>query len=487
MTEILKKSLIYRFFAVIGRWFGEHWKASRIVRAFLNVKDESLCTSGSIIYRLTGKLRDILSAVFSRAKLGRLLGGGICTAPFIWCFAGAVLAPLIPTMMVLAFVMAGFITCIINMGLNREHAMPGASINRYIVLYAIIYLAATFTSVTVSGSLFIGLLTSVFVGFALVLEYSVDSEDDVDLLVFGLVAAGTLVALYGVYQHYFGTSGTETWVDEDMFSNISSRVYSTLQNPNVLSEYLLLVIPLTAACVLTAKNLWRRAGYFIAFCIMCACMIFTYSRGGWLGLLFAAFIFMILLDRRTIFLMVLAFAALMVLSPDTIIDRFASIGNLADTSTSYRVSIWMGVIAMLKDGHWFAGIGPGTEAFNLVYPPYSYNTITAPHSHNLFLQIICDTGIVGLLVFIVLIISFIRHTCAVLAKETNRRARILQISSLSGIGGFMVQSMTDYSFYNYRVMLMFWVYLALSTVFCRMDRMRPGDCEAVNEGSLKGE
>ena len=49
---------------------------------------------------------------------------------------------------------------------------------------------------------------------------------------------------------------------------------------------------------------------------------------------------------------------------------------------------------------------------------------------------------------------------------------MFQIGSLSSIGGFMVQSMTDYSFYNYRVMYLFWAYLALSAVFCRWDRLK---------------
>ena len=44
---------------------------------------------------------------------------------------------------------------------------------------------------------------------------------------------------------------------------------------------------------------------------------------------------------------------------------------------------------------------------------------------------------------------------------------IFQISSLSSVGGFMVQSMADYSFYNYRVMFLFWVFIGLSALFIR--------------------
>ena len=46
-------------------------------------------------------------------------------------------------------------------------------------------------------------------------------------------------------------------------------------------------------------------------------------------------------------------------------------------------------------------------------------------------------------------------------KAGDKRGRVLQIAFFSGMAGFMVQAMTDYSFYNYRVMLLFWIYLGL--------------------------
>ena len=42
------------------------------------------------------------------------------------------------------------------------------------------------------------------------------------------------------------------------------------------------------------------------------------------------------------------------------------------------------------------------------------------------------------------------------------------------MAGFLVQAMTDYSFYNYRVMLIFWVYLALGMVVARRSQLPEG-------------
>ena len=39
MISIFKDSLLYRFFAAIGRWFSGQWLGSRIIRAFVTTKD----------------------------------------------------------------------------------------------------------------------------------------------------------------------------------------------------------------------------------------------------------------------------------------------------------------------------------------------------------------------------------------------------------------------------------------------------------------
>lgn len=153
---------------------------------------------------------------------------------------------------------------------------------------------------------------------------------------------------------------------------------------------------------------------------MLLCLVLTYSRGCYIGIMAAIAVFLVLWDRRFIFLGIIGLLMLPFVLPETIINRFLSIGNMADSSTSYRVYIWLGTIAMLKD-YWFCGIGPGAAAFNQVYPLYAYNSISVPHSHNLFLQIMCDTGIVGLVVFLILMIQYYRMTCGALSRETKKK------------------------------------------------------------------
>ena len=295
------------------------------------------------------------------------------------------------------------------------------------------------------------------------------------------VAAASLVSLYGIYQYFFGSLDADTWLDSSMFEDISARVVSTLENPNMLAEYLILLFPIAAALLVT-KGSAAGKGFSLCACALCGvCIILTWSRGAWLGLAAIPFLPLVL--------------------PSSIISRFTSIGNLADTSTSYRVNIWRGTMRMLQD-YWSCGIGIGEAAWDTVYPRYSLAAIeAAPHSHNLYLQITVECGIVGLILFLAFIFLLLRHNFTFYRRLEDMRqdiaasirpegvalsgqdsARKLESAALSritklrmeaaaplcGILAVLVQSFTDYTWYNYRVYLMFWLVAGLSAAYVRL-------------------
>ena len=317
------------------------------------------------------------------------------------------------------------------------------------------------------------------------------------------VSAASLVSVYGIYQYFFGSLDADTWLDSSMFEDISARVVSTLENPNMLAEYLILLFPIAAALFIT-KGSAAQKGCSLCACALCGvCIILTWSRGAWLGLLFAGVIFLLIWNHRAMYLLFAGVAAIPFLPlvlPSSIISRFTSIGNLADTSTSYRVNIWRGTMRMLQD-YWSCGIGIGETAWDTVYPRYSLAAIEgAPHAHNLYLQITVECGIVGLLLFLAFIVLLMRYHFTFYRRLEDMRqeiaasiqpggltltgqdsARKLESAALSritklrmeaaaplcGILAVLVQSFTDYTWYNYRVYLMFWLVAGLSAAYIR--------------------
>ncbi|MCI9655720.1 MAG: hypothetical protein HFF45_06815 [Lawsonibacter sp.] len=473
--DILNASLLWRWLTALCLWFGGQWRNSGVVRWFLHPRGWSRGASeASIFFKLWTLVRNALCWVYERLRLDVLFKGSVFTRTWFWCFLPAVLAPLLPTMAVLGLTAVAFCSLALNLVRDRTRQLAWSPINRYVILYAAVYLAGTLFSISLKASLNSGLLSVAFILFAVVLFNGVETRGQLDALLTAVVLAAAAVSCLGIVQYIFRWGyQSEAWVDSDMFSTIQFRVSSTLKNPNMLGQYLILMVPLGGAKLLTARSWKARALWFGCCGALCLCMLLTFSRGAWLGLLFAGAAFFVLLNPRLMLLFPVALVGLYFVLPPSVIERFTSIGNLSDASTSYRVYIWMGTLAMLKD-YWLCGIGPGTEAFNMVYPAYSYNGIIAPHSHNLFLQIVSDAGVAALGVFILLLFVFFRMMCAALHREKDWTSRLLQIAVTAGVFGFMVQAMTDYSFYNYLVLFVFWTYLALGALCARRSSLPEG-------------
>lgn len=470
VLKVLRSSVTYKLIVGIIAWFSRQYRESRIISAFLKPTKGERSAESSIFTKLFKAVHRACCFVFEKLRLEKVFDGSITKRSFVWCAIAVTLAPIVPTMVLAALAILAFLSLFIVFSSSRGAELSYSPINRFVFLYAFVYIAATMTSVTVSGSLKIGLITVLFILFSVVLQNAVKTRRQFDALIYLLAAAGTLVAAYGCYQYVFGASGAAAWIDSDMFSSISTRVYSTLGNPNVLSEYLLLIIPFTFALFFVQKRPWKK---FLLLCAaggMCLCMLLTFSRGGWLGLIFAAAVFLIVLDGRYVFLGIAALIVLYFVLPETVISRFTSIGDLGDGSTSYRVSIWYGTVSMLKD-YWMCGIGPGTEAFNLVYPIYSYSAASAQHAHNLFLQITAEAGVCGILAFAAVIFTYFRTTLSAMFREKEKSSRYFQAASAASVAGFLVQGMTDNAFYNYRVLFLFWAILAVGMLAARRSSM----------------
>ena len=458
---------VYRVIDRVCAWFGRQLRESRIIRWF--------CSPRSALRKRKERVRPVLARLYRACRLDRLLTGSIFLQSAAWCIVCAALAPFLPTLASMGLALVGCGSTVLHAAQERERPLKPSPLGVWIVLYVGMYLVGTLTSVDLHGSLYVGLLTALFILFAAALYHAVDTKKQLDLLVTLLVMAGAVESLYGILQYVFRWGyQSAAWVDSAMFSSISFRVGGTMQNPNMLGQYLILMLPLAGARLLSAKERRQRLFYFCCCGVMCLCVLLTFSRGAWLGLLFAGAIFLTILKPRLLLALPFVLLALYLVLPSTITERFLSIGDLGDRSTNYRVMIWKGTLDMLSDGYWITGIGPGEAAFNRVYPRYCYATVVAPHAHNLFLQIVCDAGVAALLIFLLLLLRSFRTQCAALWKGSCGESRLLQVAFLSGTAGFLLQAMTDYSFYNYRVMLLFWVYLSAGMLAARRDELSEG-------------
>jgi len=386
----------------------------------------------------------------------------ILSSPVVGVYTAVFAAPFVPTMALAGICILTTLSLIVKSVYMQNFRWKFESVGLGLMLLLLVFFITSLTSFAPANSLKVWALYFVFMNFYFVLINSIKNGKQLDGLLKTFVISGAFVALYGIMQYVFGWNTNNAWIDESMFEDSTMRVYSTLENPNVLGEYLLLVLPVSAVFIFSDKE--TKLSKFIYAVItlgIFVCLILTQSRGCWLGFMLAAMIFVTFRKGRLWGLLPIVLLILPFVVPETIVNRLLSIGDMGDSSTSYRVFIWMGTLAMLRD-FWVGGIGMGEMAFNSVYPFYSYNAIIAPHSHNLFLQLVTESGIAALVIFVVTMVIYIKNMMRVYSADKRESGySMTALALISGVMAFMLESMTDYTFYNYRVMAVFFMYLAL--------------------------
>jgi len=380
-------------------------------------------------------------------------------------FTVIIAAPILPTMVLAACCCLTVLSFLFRLATDKEFSLRAVPLGGFVAVFALALCLGTLNSFTFIKSLKILFLHLSFILFYFVAFQTLDTKKKWRAALVCFLLMSGFVALYGIYQNFAGVSSTASWVDQEMFKQIKTRVCSTFDNPNVLGEYLVLLIPIAMALIWKSKTNGQKTIYCGLLLALGACLIFTWSRGAWLGVFLALVVFLLVMDKRWSLLAVLGICLIpMLLSSDSAIaNRLLSIGNTTDTSTAYRVSIWRASGTMLKD-FWLSGIGPGSDAFSMIYPKYALAGANfALHSHNLFMQLWVETGICGILSFFAMIIAFIRQSFALpVYRGRNRMSPAVAIALAAGLLGFLFQGLTDNVWYNYKMVLLFWIILAFA-------------------------
>lgn len=329
------------------------------------------------------------------------------------------------------------------------------------LLYALLCVVASAFSFAVGDSFRIALMWVMLFSNVFIIYRNVRSARDIVIILSGLLFSTLISSGIGLFQYFSGQVNT-TWTDTSLFEDLQIRIYSTFANPNVFGEFLLLAVPLAAGLGMYFKKIKYKIAAFLIAIVSLVALALTYSRGCYIGIAVTVVIFLWMYNKKILGLLALIGIPVGIyMLPQNMIDRILSMANLADSSTSYRLQIYEGTFNML-DKFWLSGVGIGEEAFNHIYPHFGLNGVVAPHSHSLFLQLVVTFGIAGIIYFAVMMFIYHRNILSDMhrTKKTDKN-RILLITFGSILSGFLIQSIFDYTWYNYRVYLLFWIIIAL--------------------------
>lgn len=293
----------------------------------------------------------------------------------------------------------------------------------------------------------------------------------IELVLIGISITG----LYGIYQVLRGIPTDPSLVDMTLNAGMPGRAFSTMQNPNSYAEVLVLMIPFYAAVIFNAKTIRRQVFFACAALPSLAALVATQSRGAWVALVFAVFIFVFFKEKRLIpvfiLLGVLCIPVVKIAAP-SVYMRAMTIFNGNDTSALWRDQIYETFKPMLKD-YWFTGIGLGAgdlnQTFEKMIQNYSLEPVDKggltgyipPHTHNLFYQIWIEVGILGIASFLWMLWRIFRQGITAIRNKCDQKSVNIIIAGISGLAGCLVIGTKEYVWFYPRTMVFFFINIGI--------------------------
>jgi len=305
-----------------------------------------------------------------------------------------------------------------------------------------------------------------------------------------LLIVGGLFGIYGILQ-YKG-------IDFAFWKgNIArQRVFGLFGNVNYFAEYMIVPLPLAISLFFAARNRTSKILLLVEILAMGGSLILTFTRGSYLAIgissLFMFFLYLVsqgknfIKQHKKIFILILALIILVTFlfaipnplnKPGTVISKIKgriSISQLTkDTSLKRRIAIWKFTGLMIKD-HPLLGLGVGTFKYNsLKYQAQFFsqgeNRTLYPHgfpdkTHNEYLQLWAELGIIGLGIFIWLMVSYFNYGIKLLKKIKDNYKRGIIIGLMGSIMAVLVDSIFGFPLHLVATIVLFWLLLGLTIV-----------------------
>ncbi|MGB9857719.1 MAG: O-antigen ligase family protein [Dictyoglomaceae bacterium] len=234
---------------------------------------------------------------------------------------------------------------------------------------------------------------------------------------------------------------------------------TTFLGKNGVGTLLATSLPLAQLRIFNSQDkLW----HILCLLIITGGLILCMSQGAWIGLLLAEILLFILGDKKIRKnILFLSFLGLLLLSifiirsflvKDNLFSFFLTRLDMNSSSKTERIYIWKSAWKMFLD-HPITGIGVGT--FGLAYPSYKLpqsHIETTPFAHNLPLNLLAETGILGFLSFTILTFSFFIKGLKVFLRQRD----LAILSLLSGFTAYMVHQFFDGTMWSLHLGLGFW-------------------------------
>lgn len=275
-----------------------------------------------------------------------------------------------------------------------------------------------------------------------------------DEKIFGRSVVILLCSMLAVMCVVLVRHGINSW----SFESVNSAVRPFFRNHVNYSSLLVFTVPLQIAIIKLSSSKKIKTFFYCSLTVTIFALLLSYARGAWLALV-AGIIGYLLLRKRMLAFSFFVFLSIVIgavfwLKSN---DRFEKLSNdykstifhsdfgehliatyqLKDLSNAERIYRWVAGVRMVKD-NWQTGFGPTT--FYHQYKTYTlpaFETYVSDNPekstvHNYFLLLLIEQGIIGLLLFVVLIVVLFWYAQKIYFRTNDHLWKVV-VSAIASI------------------------------------------------------
>ena len=313
--------------------------------------------------------------------------------------------------------------------------------------------------------------------FTLLLYFSaalafIDKPKRLRNLTYLIIFFGFLYAFFAVIQYLL--SPTKIY---GVYEARSAQPFGSFVNRHDFAAYMEMCLALPMGLLFVgAIESEKRLFYWTAIGLMGIALVMSGSRGGLIAFV-AEVIFLVIFSarkshktdaRKTILQIALGVVLLAVIIGGAILiggesslTRFAETATTKDP-TSNRTQIWRTTFEVIKTSPVF---GVGFGAYGVAYTPFDTmnGADRVEQSHNDYLQILADAGIIGAILGIGFLVALFRESFKNL-KSGDKFRRGVALGALAGCFAILVHSLFDFVLHLPAISLLFLTLAALAVL-----------------------
>jgi putative inorganic carbon (hco3(-)) transporter len=306
-------------------------------------------------------------------------------------------------------------------------------------------------------------------------------------VVWVLIFVGIFLGTLSSYQYLMGDFTNNFWgfanarVMQILGQTNDYRIGGPIGDPNFFAQIMVVITPLALERFIHEPRMIRRLIALWSLVVVVLSIMFTYSRGGFLALAVTILLYFIVYPPRSYQMPIFILSILLLFSfaPKNYFDRILSLDQFFGSTSSLRVQddalrsrVTENLTAweMVKSNPL---LGVGLSNYSVVFAEYSKSLgVTIPDhevaAHDLYLEVLAETGILGLSIFGLMI--FLSLRAAFIARREFMRAHLSDYAGLvssfaMGLIGYLVAATFVHGAYPRYFYLLIGICMSLEHVY----------------------